>query len=69
MIGPTSTILDVVSDFPASEDFFRQYDDTVGKCVLCSNLFDSLSEFCETYNLELTQFLGKLNHYIEKNSR
>lgn len=69
MISGKSTILDLVSDFPGSEDFFRQYDELAGKCVLCNNLFDSLTEFCKEYDLELTQFLDKLHSYIEKNSR
>lgn len=66
MINPTSTILDVVSDFPASEDFFRQYDGIAEKCVLCNNLFDSIDEFCKTYDLDSNQFLKDLNQYIEK---
>lgn len=55
-----STILEIVSEYPKSEDFFREFDKRAGKCVLCHNLFDTIGEFCKEYELDSEEVLLNL---------
>ncbi len=38
---------------PVTEDVLRDYDDILGKCVLCNRLFDSITKIAVDYNLKL----------------
>ena len=51
MLTKGMTILDVVSDYPKTEDIFRTYDDIAGKCILFHNLFEKLEEFALMYDI------------------
>lgn len=64
MITKEIQILNIVADYPETEDIFRSYDQVVGKCVLCQNLFDSLEVFANEYNIDLTDLIQKLNSKI-----
>ena len=42
MITKDMIILNIVEDYPKTEEVFRSYDKIAGKCTMCHNLFDSL---------------------------
>lgn len=55
------TVLDIVSEYPATEAVFKSYDEQVGECLCCQMLFESVQQVSKKYNLDLNEFLGKLN--------
>ena len=59
-------ILNIVSEYPETEEIFRSYDELAGKCVLCNNLFDSLEDFALEYNINLQDLILKLNKGINE---
>ncbi|HMM70217.1 hypothetical protein [Gudongella oleilytica] len=61
MFTKTDKILDIVADHPEKEVIFKPYDDLIGKCVMCSHLFDTIEEFCKMYGLDEAELLRKLN--------
>lgn len=61
MITENMVLLDIVSDFPETEKVFRQYDKEIGKCLLCSNLFDTIAKITIVYDIDLQEILKKLN--------
>lgn len=64
MITKEMTVLEIVEKYPETEDIFRDYDNIVGKCVLCNCLFDSINKIATDYNLELEVLLDKINNAI-----
>lgn len=58
-------ILDIVADYPSTEDVFRTYDDIAGKCTMCHNLFDTLEEFSLMYQIDLDELMSRLEKGIE----
>jgi hypothetical protein len=61
MITEKMQLLDIVSDFPETERVFKQYDDIIGKCLLCSNLFDTIEMVTMIYGIDKDEILEKLN--------
>lgn len=61
MIKKEDRILDIVSDYPETENLFKPYDEVIGKCVMCHHLFETLEEFTNIYNLDLKDLLDNLN--------
>lgn len=59
-------ILDIVENYPDTEDIFRMYDETAGVCILCSHLFDSLEVLENKYGIDLDKVLQQLNRAINK---
>lgn len=55
------TVLDIVSEYPATEAVFKSYDERVGECVCCQRLFETVQQVAEKYKLDLTELLAKLN--------
>jgi len=55
------TVLDIVSQYPQTENIFHSYDDQVGECLCCQMLFETIEDVAEKYNLELSLLLAKLN--------
>lgn len=47
-----SIILDIVSEYPQTEDVFRTYDEKAGKCVLCNFLFETPIEFSQQIKID-----------------
>ena len=45
-------ILDIVGDYPPTDPVFREYDEVVGKCLLCHHLFDSIESVAKEYQLD-----------------
>lgn len=64
MITNEMTILDIVEKYPKTEDLFKSYDELVGKCVLCNNLFDSLDNFAADNNIDLQDLINKIECLI-----
>lgn len=61
MITHKMTVLDIVEKYPETEAVFHEYDDSLGKCLLCNNLFDTIEDVSENYNLNLIDMIEKLN--------
>lgn len=64
MISGQDKILDIVSDYPQTEEIFNPYDEIVGKCVMCNHLFETVEEFSDMYGLDMEDLLKKLNKSI-----
>jgi len=64
MIRGQDKILDIVSDYPQTEEIFKPYDEIVGKCVMCNHLFETVEEFSDMYGLDMEDLLKKLNKSI-----
>lgn len=64
MITGEMTVLEIIGKYPETEDVFRDYDDIVGKCVLCNCLFDTINKISEDYKLNLDVLLDKINRAI-----
>lgn len=58
-------ILDIVADYPSTEDIFRAYDGIAGKCTMCHNLFDTLEEFSLMYKIDLDELMERLEKGIK----
>ncbi len=55
------TLLDVVSDFPATEKVFKRYDEQFKACICCEMLFADIAQVAEKYGLNLGRLLQELN--------
>lgn len=64
MLNKEMLILDIVEKYPETEEVFRSYDDKVGHCTMCHNLFDSLGEFALEYDIDINDLISKLNEKI-----
>ena len=64
MITKDMVILNIVEDYPSTEDICRSYDEIAGKCTMCHNLFDTLEEFAKLYDISLDDLINKLNRKI-----
>lgn len=60
-ISENLTILDIVSTYPETELVFKSYDASVGECICCQCLFDTVQQVAEKYRLDLSELLAKLN--------
>lgn len=65
-IEPYMTVLDVVERHPETEAVFREYDDVIGKCLLCQNLFDSIESISQVYAINSMEMIRKLNQCIKE---
>jgi len=63
-IAANLTVLDVVSIYPETEVVFKSYDASVGECICCQSLFDTVQQVAEKYGLDLSEILKKLNSAI-----
>lgn len=58
------TMLEIVENYPETEEVFRAYDDITGKCLLCNNLFDSIETIAMKYSINSEEMLNKINILI-----
>lgn len=65
MLTKDTTILNIVADYPDTEDVFRAYDGLAGKCTMCHNLFDTLEEFSNMYVIDLNELIENLEKKIK----
>ncbi len=63
-IAANLTVLDVVSTYPETEVIFKSYDASVGECICCQSLFDTVQQVADKYNLDLPEILNKLNSVV-----
>jgi len=63
-IAANLTVLDVVSTYPETEVIFKSYDASVGECICCQSLFDTVQQVADKYNLDLPEILNKLNSAV-----
>jgi len=65
-ISAEMTVLDIVSEYPATEAVFRSYDERVGECICCQRLFETVDQVAGKYKLDLSELLDELNSAIIK---
>ena len=68
-ITPDMSVLDVLSLCRDTEDVFRSYDDAAGECICCNELFETLCDVAEKYNLDLEQLINDLRATARKSDR
>lgn len=66
MITKEMTVLEIVENYPETEEAFRSFDSVLGRCLLCSNLFDSIEDIAETYGLDAEELIARLNAAIKE---
>jgi len=55
------TLVEVMSQWRASETIFMAYEPQAGTCLRCHALFDTLAEAAQKYNLDLHKLMADLN--------
>lgn len=65
MITKEMTLLEIVEQYPATEKVFHQYDELVGACVMCEQLFATLEEMSSFYRLDIEKIVRDLNEVIK----
>ncbi|MBZ2175426.1 hypothetical protein K8M07_09225 [Schnuerera sp. xch1] len=65
MFTKEMVILDIVADYPETEQVFRMYDEIAEKCVMCNNLFETLEEFTTLYKINLNDLINKLDNAVK----
>ena len=63
-IAANLTVLDIVSTYPETEVIFKSYDASVGECICCQSLFDTVQQVADKYGLDLPEILKKLNSAV-----
>lgn len=56
-----TVLLDLVEQYPETEEIIRLYDKASGTCMLCHCLFDSIEIIESTYDTDLSQMIDELN--------
>lgn len=59
-IDSKMSLLQIVESNPLTEEVFCQYEEELGSCLLCNNLFDSLEVVAEVYQLDINEMLSRL---------
>ncbi len=59
-IRPEMTLLDMVAQYPGTEQVIRSRDEQAGKCLLCTALFDSVEQVARDNGLDLDVLLEEL---------
>lgn len=63
--GPIITgrdqLLDVVYNYPKTEEVFRRYEEQTHICLLCEYLFSTLEEIARIIPLNQEELLAELN--------
>ncbi len=60
-VTPQMTLVEVMTQWRASEAIFKAYETQAGTCLRCHALFDTLEEAAQKYNLDLTKLVAELN--------
>ncbi|GAB6107226.1 hypothetical protein [Fusibacter bizertensis] len=61
MFNKDMPLLDIVYEHPETEAVFHSFDEILGQCLLCTNLFDTIEFICATYGLNESELLTQLN--------
>ncbi|MGM0379234.1 MAG: hypothetical protein ACQEQE_05760 [Bacillota bacterium] len=62
MIKKDTELIEIVENYPKTEDFFHLFDKPLNRCILCENLFDTVEKIAETYDFDLEKLLMFLNN-------
>ena len=60
-VTPQMTLVEVMTQWRASEAVFKTYEAQAGTCLRCHALFDTLEEAAQKYNLDLAKLVADLN--------
>ncbi len=66
MITKDMTVLDIIAECPETEDVFRSFDEIAGQCTMCHNLFETMEEFTDIYNIDLNSLIQMLENSLKK---
>lgn len=61
------TLLDLISDYPEKEAFFREIQEKTGVCILCNYLFSSLEEIGAMFQIPIEEWIREVQKYGQKN--
>jgi len=65
-ISEDTILLDVVSNWPATETAIKKYDEKAGVCLCCSCLFDTIGDVAARFSLDGKAFLSDLQKAAEQ---
>lgn len=65
MFTKESVVFDIVSEYPGTEEVFRSYDDFLGQCLMCHNLFDRLGDLEERHGIRFEKISKELESSIK----
>lgn len=65
-ISEDTILLDIVSNWPATETAIKKYDEKAGVCLCCSCLFDTVGDVAARFSLDRDAFLSELQKAIEQ---
>lgn len=65
MLNKEMLVVDIVEKFPAAEEVFKQYEEKVGNCIMCSHLFNTLEAVSKDYDLNLSELIQNLEEAIK----
>jgi len=65
-ISEDTILLDVISNWPATETAIKKYDEKAGVCLCCSCLFDTVRDVAVRFSLDRDAFLSDLQKAIEQ---
>jgi len=58
------TLLEILEEYPDTETTIRQYDDTVGVCMVCKCLFKTIEEIEDLYHVSLKELAAEIEQKI-----
>lgn len=59
------TLVEIMSQWRSTEEIFKSYETQAGTCLRCHDLYNTLEEVAQKYNLDLPQLLADLNALIK----
>ena len=62
----TTTVLDLVAEYPATQDVFRAYDSAAGCCILCQALFETVSDLAARFGLDRAALVADLGRAMDQ---
>lgn len=65
----TTTVLDLVAAYPATEAVFRRYDAAAGCCLLCQGLFETVSSLAARFGLDRRALTNELLQAISQEKK
>lgn len=64
-INRSMTVLDVVSEYPGTDEIFKSYDDVAKECICCNALFETLQTVAERYGLDIDELVNRLCNHVQ----
>ena len=65
-IDKTMTVLEIVSEYPGTEEVFKSFDRDAGECINCNALFETLQAMAARYRIDLGGLIDKLLRHVSK---